>query len=759
MGRKVILIVSSITFLSLYGVFGQETNTDAGGYNTVVGENGLIAVLPADTPDLNPNVDSNYVNPENGLIAVVPGYQYPENEEPEITQAINGTYSETNELIGVVPSTEPDVEPSSEYIIGTVSVTEENTNSEEQQNTQALTQKIEAETTSEVVTETFVEDTVNSVDVEAIGIVNDSATVDQLDVIQTNIEMPADNSVEIAKPLQKVMIAVSEKVEDALPTATFEVNTQQIVEDVVDDAELTYEAIVLIPTNIESVGLTADYGYSQTAEFSFIGDLIGAALPVDVEIPEVEIDEEVAAVVETRVETKVETIVETEEVEESETASETESEDADNADLLSAFAKGTQYMGKLTLNNAITEVLATDLGTAVYHTYQIDVPEGQEVLTIMVDGQDSDVDFAVKAGSEITSYNEVDYIDNSGSSIASYTYQFPPTGSIFIDVMNYTDDAIAYELSVSDSYDDAFSSNYDGSAESTSGEILALSNRSNNSAATALRNTEPLGTGQFLDLKLNEVLSREITAKKPSATMVYHSYELALPKGLEDAVVVLDGQGHDVDMALRFDKPIVRLDEVDFLDVSSDELTRYEFQTVEDTILYIDVMNYLQEAAHYELQVVTDEVVGESVGDSDRARAYAPSLTTASEPNVNEDITTLKAGQPYQGMIANYLKAGQEKSAMAESQSFLIRIPENTKRFVVMLNSDEDLDVALKYASPIESYALKKQGGDWDYLDMRPTTDSRIQVDEPIAGYWYVDVIQATYGQGAAPYTLQIFYP
>jgi len=137
-------------------------------------------------------------------------------------------------------------------------------------------------------------------------------------------------------------------------------------------------------------------------------------------------------------------------------------------------------------------------------------------------------------------------------------------------------------------------------------------------------------------------------------------------------------------------------------------------------------------------------------------RSYAPNVVPT---QVDPNVTILDAGQHYEGSIANYLKIGQELSAMAESQSFLIQVPENKERFVVILKANEDLDLALKYASPIESYALKKQGGDWDYLDMRPTTHSRLQVDAPQAGYWYIDVIQATYGQGAAPYTLQVFYP
>jgi len=226
----------------------------------------------------------------------------------------------------------------------------------------------------------------------------------------------------------------------------------------------------------------------------------------------------------------------------------------------------------------------------------------------------------------------------------------------------------------------------------------------------------------------------------------------------------LDGQGHDVDMAVRLGEAIVRLDEADFVDNSIDTTASYQFKTVEETVVYIDVMNLLEEDAHYELQVVAEGVEDQNIATAenseiDNVRAYAPQVDTESLTYIAEDITRINIGQRYQGSIANHLKVSQEQSAIAESQSFLIDIPEGVKRFVVTLAADEDLDIALKHASPIESYALKKQGGDWDYLDMRPTVNSRIQVDAPQAGYWYIDVIQATHSSTTVPYTLQVFYP
>ncbi|MDZ7705457.1 MAG: CsgG/HfaB family protein [Trueperaceae bacterium] len=79
---------------------------------------------------------------------------------------------------------------------------------------------------------------------------------------------------------------------------------------------------------------------------------------------------------------------------------------------------------------------------AVYHTYTVEVPPGTASLDISVTGRGGDLDLAVKAGSEIMSYRaqdaggDWDHIDFSNTPNPSYRYDNPPSGPVYIDVVN-----------------------------------------------------------------------------------------------------------------------------------------------------------------------------------------------------------------------------------------------------------------------------------------------------------------------------------
>ncbi len=861
-GYRVFTLFLTISFLSLFGFLGQQTfaQTDVNQTNianTIVGENGLIAVVPLDggeppadngiiavVPSVVIGTAQNQANtdttqPEaNGLIAVVPS-QVSEAElaqaqsallvaEPieqlanlpvapiavelsaELTAApTQNIEAEVSQVaIGIVPEAVIDTSITEfPLIVNQVNSVEENTATNEiglatfeevskveqvvevteevdqvaanvdlptevvSNVTEYVQDAIENTVTESSVPEaTVVETAINentivesasieaesldtTINLELQNVMNSAIALYQETSVENAVEnivesLPQTSEVEIvASALQPVKVEVLDKVSGADDNVVFDVKALPVGYI----GQLTSEYVVRDIARAQTI----DYGYSFTGESGFIKGLLEARASETVEatvaittpqepiqpIAQEEIQEEVVEEVLTERVPEVE-IPETSEVE-------TVDEPIESLLInLTELAKGTMFAGNLNLNQSINAVLASDINEAVYHTYQINVPEGQEALTIMVNGQEGDVDLAIKAGSEIVNYNDVDFIDNSGSTVASYSYQSPPSGPIFIDVMNYSAEPVAYVLTTSDVYSN------NASTETTS------------RAFAPSQVDEVLETGHFFDLNLNSILSRGIASKEPSASMVYHSYELALPVGLSNVQVLLDGQGHDVDMAVSLGKPITRLDTVDFFDNSEQAGALYdlgeEFKLVEETILYIDVLNYLQESAHYELQVVADESNAIEVTTNteiDNIRAYAPKIDTESISHLTGDVTKLNVGQRYEGTIANYLQVDQEDRGVAASQSFLLRVAEGTERFVVTLSANEDLDIAVKHASPIESYALKKQGGDWDYLDMRPTTDSRIEVKAPEAGFWYIDVIQANTGQGAAPYTLQVFYP
>ena len=106
--------------------------------------------------------------------------------------------------------------------------------------------------------------------------------------------------------------------------------------------------------------------------------------------------------------------------------------------------------GSIAIGQQISGTLAAipDPDSLVYHTYVVAVPAGTPSLTITVQGDGADLDLAVKAGSPILDYEDVDYIDVTESPNPSYTVQNPPQGSIYIDVLNLLPNPASYTLSV-----------------------------------------------------------------------------------------------------------------------------------------------------------------------------------------------------------------------------------------------------------------------------------------------------------------------
>ena len=116
-----------------------------------------------------------------------------------------------------------------------------------------------------------------------------------------------------------------------------------------------------------------------------------------------------------------------------------------------ALAQGTpsgEY-GQVGIGQPISGVMtaATD-EQIVFHTYVVTVAAGTPNLTIKLSGDGADLDLAVKFGTPILDYNDVDHLDTSDEPNPSYTVIDPPAGVIYIDVLNLVPQAAAYQLNV-----------------------------------------------------------------------------------------------------------------------------------------------------------------------------------------------------------------------------------------------------------------------------------------------------------------------
>ncbi|HET9026395.1 MAG TPA: serine protease [Trueperaceae bacterium] len=82
--------------------------------------------------------------------------------------------------------------------------------------------------------------------------------------------------------------------------------------------------------------------------------------------------------------------------------------------------------------------------------------------------------------------------------------------------------------------------------------------------------------------------------------------------------------------------------------------------------------------------------------------------------------------------------------------TYTVTVPAGTPSLTILLDSDHDLDIAVKYGSPVESWA---DDADWDYRDLTEAPGGAFTIALPTPGVWYVDVMQY-YEDEATNYTL-----
>lgn len=78
--------------------------------------------------------------------------------------------------------------------------------------------------------------------------------------------------------------------------------------------------------------------------------------------------------------------------------------------------------------------------------------------------------------------------------------------------------------------------------------------------------------------------------------------------------------------------------------------------------------------------------------------------------------------------------------------TYTVTVPEGSATFSVSVEADSDVDLVLKFGSQIESYA---DDGDWDYSDFESSSDPSIELENPRAGVWYIDVVNLVAGTKA----------
>jgi len=139
------------------------------------------------------------------------------------------------------------------------------------------------------------------------------------------------------------------------------------------------------------------------------------------------------------------------------------------------------------------------------------------------------------------------------------------------------------------------------------------------------------------------------------------------------------------------------------------------------------------------------------------AAAQAPTApaTTTPAPNVAAPVTsdacdlcivgTISLGSAVDGVIAgleDYLNY----------HTYLVEVPPATATMTIVLESDFDLDIAVKYGSEVTAWY---GDGDWEYADLTEASGGTFEVALPTPGVWYIDVIYP-YSGGVVNYSLSV---
>lgn len=158
-------------------------------------------------------------------------------------------------------------------------------------------------------------------------------------------------------------------------------------------------------------------------------------------------------------------------------------------------------------------------------------------------------------------------------------------------------------------------------------------------------------------------------------------------------------------------------------------------------------------------------LIGPNVPDVARAKgATGVRATTASNPAANSPSTNNAASRangtgPCDFCLVADLAIGQSTSntivgvpEYVNYHSYTVTVPTGTAKLTILLDSDDDLDIAVKYGSPIESWADE---GDWDYRDLSEGPGGAFEIVQPTPGVWNIDVMQY-YESRSANYRLSV---
>ncbi len=123
-----------------------------------------------------------------------------------------------------------------------------------------------------------------------------------------------------------------------------------------------------------------------------------------------------------------------------------------------------------------------------------------------------------------------------------------------------------------------------------------------------------------------------------------------------------------------------------------------------------------------------------------------PPVSPLPTPPAPAEVVARETGTAFIGEVPVPGRARGRLDGMRDRISFhtyVVQVPAGAVRLVLELDADVDLDIAIKHGSEIDSFADKASGGDWDYRDIGTQNPTVVVIEQPRAGTWYIDVMNA----------------
>lgn len=216
-------------------------------------------------------------------------------------------------------------------------------------------------------------------------------------------------------------------------------------------------------------------------------------------------------------------------------------------------------------------------------------------------------------------------------------------------------------------------------------------------------------------------------ATREAAT--YHTYIVQVPVGAGPVTIRVDGMGADLDLAVKVGAPISDYQDVDHLDTSEDPNPAYTVSDAAGTVIYLDVLNLVEQAASYSVTVSAGGQAQPLPQPGPGAGDYPAAMGPDGEAMPSGEYGPVAIG----ASVAGAIEAAAEAAAF---HSYWIDVPQpGTDLTIAIDGMGSDLDVALKVGAPITDYE------DVDYVDTSEDPDPIVVVEGVDAVRIYVDVL------------------